>query len=154
MSVADVERAICLTIANAQAHGPCLNGNETAVRYPLVDPILWALGWIIWSPLECRPNFQLSKRGVADYALLDPDGNIAVLVAVGTVPGRRRSDRERLRALERGMRQGVAGLTYATRWGIYHLNLQAVRFPDKMSGSLSFDGDASDNAEDIARALH
>ena len=154
MSVADVERAVRLVMATAQAHGPWLAGNETAVRYALVDPILWALDWSAWSPLQCRPNFKLGKLGVADYALLDLDGNVAVVIAVGTVPGRRRRDRERLRVFTRGMSQRVAVLTYGTRWEIYELNRRVAKFTDKLAESLSFDADASDNAENIVRALH
>ena len=61
MSVADVERAVRLVVANVQEHGRWLAGNETAMRYALVDPILWALGWSTWSPLQCRPNLDLSR---------------------------------------------------------------------------------------------
>ena len=156
MSVADVERAVRLVMANAQEHGQWLAGNETAVRYALVDPILWALGWSTWSPLQCRPNFDLGldRRGLADYALFDPDGNFAVLVAVGTVPARRRSDRQRLMTRARGMRQGVAVLTYGTRWEIYDLNLRTGRFSDKLTESLSLGGDVSDDPEEVAHALH
>ena len=73
MSVADVERAVRLAIVNARAHAPWFVGNETAVRYALVDPILWALGWSTWLPSQCRPDFKLGTRGLADYALLDPE---------------------------------------------------------------------------------
>ncbi len=154
MSVADVERAVRLVMASAQEHGPWLAGNETAMRYALVDPILWALGWSTWAPLQCRPNFGLGQRGLADYALFDPDGNVAVLVTVGTVPARRRSDRQRLMAQARGMRQGVAVLTYGTRWEIYDLNLRATGFSDKLSESLSLGGEMPDDPEEVAQALH
>ena len=154
MSAEDVERAVRLVMENGQQHGQGLAGDEIAVRYALVDPILCSLGWSTWSPLQCRPNFKRNKRGVADYALLDPDGNIAVVVIVGTVPGRRRSDRERLRVLCRGMSRTVAVLTYGTRWEIYDLNLTAVRFSDKLAESLSFGGDVSHDPGEVAHALH
>ncbi len=44
MSIADVESAVRLVMANAQVHGRWLADDEIAVRYALVDPILWALG--------------------------------------------------------------------------------------------------------------
>ena len=154
MSVADVERAVRLVMANAQEHGQWLAGNETAVRYALVDPILWALGWSTWSPLQCLPNFDLGPRGVADYALFDPDGNIAVLMLVGTEPARRRSDRQRLMGRARGMNRGVAVLTYGTRWEIYDPHVRPTRFTDKLVESLSLEWERPDDPEEVAAALY
>ena len=154
MSAADVERAVHLVMANGQEHGRWLAGNETAVRYALVDPILWALGWSTWSPLQCRPDFKLGQPRTVDYALFDPDGNVAVLVVVGTIPARRRSDRQRLMAQARGMNRGVGVLTYGTRWEIYDLNLRGGRFSDKLLESLSLGGDMPDDPEEVAHALH
>ena len=154
MSAADVERAVRLVMANGQEHGRWLAGNATAVRYALVDPILWALGWSTWSPLQCRPDFRLGQRGPVDYALFDSDGNVAVLVVVGTVLARRRSDRQRLMAHARGMKRGLAVLTYGARWEIYDLNLRGLRFSDKLSESLFFGRDLSDDPAEVARALH
>ncbi len=154
MSVADVERAVQLVTANAQEHGQWLAGNETAVRYALVDPILWALGWSTWSPLQCQPNFNLGQRGPIDYALFDPDGNIAILVMVGTMPARRRSDRQRLMARARGMTRGVAVLTYGTQWEIYDLHLRVVRFSDKLVDTLFLGWEIPDEPEEVAQTLH
>lgn len=154
MSVADVEKAVRLVIANAREHGRWLAGNETAVRDALMDPILWALGWSTWSPLQCRPRFYLGQRGFADYVLFDPDGIVAVLGAVVAVLARRRSDRQRPMAQDRAMSRGVAVLTYGTRWQIYDLNLPAVVFSDKLSESLSLGGDMPDDPEEVAHALH
>ena len=39
-------------MATSHEHGQWLAGNATAVRYALVDPILWALGWSTWLPWE------------------------------------------------------------------------------------------------------
>ena len=46
MSVADVEGAVQLALRTVQEYGQWLAGNETAVRYALVDQILPSLGWI------------------------------------------------------------------------------------------------------------
>ena len=154
MSVTDVERAVRLVMANAQEHGRWLASNEAAVRYALVDPILWALGWSTWSPLQCLPRFDLGQRGFADYALFDPDGNVAVLVVVGTTTARRRSDRQRLMARARGMNRGMAVLTYGTLWEIYDLHLRVVRFSDKLVESLSLGRNIPEEPEEVAEALH
>ena len=154
MSVTDVERAVRLVMANAQEHGRWLAGNEAAMHYALVDPILWALGWSTWSPLQCLPRFDLGQRRLADYALFDPDGNVAVLVVIGTEPARRHSDRQRLMARLRGMNHGVAVLTYGTRWEIYDLHLRGLRFSDKLVETLFLDWDMPDEPEEIAQALH
>ncbi len=154
MSIADVESAVRLVMANAQVHGRWLADDEIAVRYALVDPILWALGWSTWSPLQCLPNFGQGQRGAADYALFDPDGDIAVLIMVGTEPSRRRSDRQRLMARARGMNRGMAVLTYGTRWEIYDLHLRPMRFTDKLVERLSLGWEAPDDPEEVARALH
>ena len=154
MSVSHVERAVRSVMANAEEHGRWPAGNELAVRYALVDPVLWSLGWSTWSPLQCRPGFNLGQRGFADYALFAPDGNVAVLVVVGTEPMRRGSDRQRLMARARGMHRGLAVLTYGTRWEIYDLHIRGMRFTDKLVESLSLGWDIPDDPEEVARALY
>ena len=150
-SIADVESAVRLVMANAQEHGRWLAGNETAVRYAWVDPSLWALCWRTWSSRQCLPNFGQGQRGPADYALFDPDGNVAVLIMVGTEPARRRTDRQRLTARAPGMNLGVAVLTYGTQWEIYDLHLRPMRFTGKLVENLFLDRDRS---KEVARALH
>ena len=107
MSVADVERAVRSVALTAQEHGHWLAGNGAAVRHALVEPVLWALGWETWSPLQCLLQYRLGHRGVVDYALFDSHERIAVLVLTGTMPARRVSDRMRLMARARGLNRGV-----------------------------------------------
>ena len=83
-NVKDVESAVRRVTRSAEEHGRWIAGNETALRYALVDPILWSLGWSTWLPAQCMPEPNLRQRGVAHYALFDPDGRIAVLVKIGT----------------------------------------------------------------------
>ena len=151
MSVADVENAVRLVARAAEEHGLWLAGNETAVRCAPVDPILWAPGWSTRSPLECRPNFNQGHHGLADYVLLDPYGDIAVLMVLGTAPAHRLPDRQRLMTLTRGTRGGVAVLTYGTVWEIYDLNLRVVRFRDKLVEGMILGRDAP---QDVANAPH
>ena len=154
MSVAHVERAVRAAMRTAEEHGKWLAYNQTALRYALVDPHLWALGWTIWSPRQCLPNFSLGDRGLVEYALLDPNGNIAVVVAIGTTPVRRRRDRARLMDRVRGMNRGTAVLTYGTRWEIYDLQRQVRSFSDKLVEHLFLDFDTPDETEEVAHALH
>ena len=151
MSVAEVESAVQGVMRTAREHGPWLAGNQLAVRYALVDPVLHALGWNTWSPSQCLPNFDLGHRGRADYALFDPHGRIAVLALVGTMPARRRAGRVRLMAQVRGMSSGIAVLTYGTVWEIYDLRLRGRSFADKLVESLYLDLYAPNEA---ALALH
>ena len=97
---------------------------------------------------------DLGQRGLVDYALFDQDGNIAILVVMGTEPARRRTDRQRLLARARGMNRGVAVLTYGTIWEIYDLHLRPMRFSDKLVESLYLDWDMPDEPEEIAEALY
>ena len=71
MSVNDVKEAVLQISHTADRFGRWLERNNLAMRYAVVDPILWALGWRTWLPQECRPDFQLGNRGRVDYALLD-----------------------------------------------------------------------------------
>ena len=36
--------------------------SEPAIRYAMIDPILWSLGWRTWLPSECGPDFTLGKQ--------------------------------------------------------------------------------------------
>ena len=153
-NVKDVESAVRLVTRSAEEHGRWITGSATAVRCALVDPILWALGWSTWLPAQCMPELNLRQRGVAHYALFDPDGHVAVPVMIGTQPWRRSVDRRWLRTHVRGMNQGVAVLTYGTRWEIYDLHLRARCFADKMVAQLILGCDAPDEPRDVASALH
>ena len=146
MSVADVEQAVLRVMRAAEKHGDWLPANETTVRYALVDPILWALGRSIWMPLHCLPYHDLGQRGLIDYALFDPDGHFAILIVTGTVPARRGRDRSRLAQQVRGMAQGLAVLTYGTRWEIYAMSKRARGFAHKRVECLDLRSAVQDSA--------
>ena len=138
----------------AEEHGQWIAGNETTVRYAMVDPILWSLGWSTWLPAQCVTGLDLRQRGVADYALFGPDGRLAILVKIETQPYRRSSDLHRLMTHVKGMSQGVAVLTCGARWEIYDLGLRAVKFADMMVERRILSPDTADEPCDIARALY
>ena len=125
MSVKKVEKAINEVLKTADNFGVPEKGDQLARRYRFVDPILRALGWRIHSPDECRLGFGLGWRGVVDYALLDGEGWAGVLIDVETWPARRRQHRNVLWRRVRGMRGGIAVLTYGLEWEIYDLSLRA-----------------------------
>ena len=154
MSVADVQQAVLEVMEVAGEFADWFADRKADTRYAMVDPILWALGWRTWLPWECRLDFQLGNRGRVDYALLDPDGDIAVLVAARELRGRRSLDRQRLAQLSRGWTDGVAVLTYGSRWEIYDLGHRTLRFTDKCVANLVLDPETQDGAERCVQALH
>ncbi len=154
MSETDVEAAVRSVARTAEEHGCWLAGNETALRYALVDPILRGLGWDISSPRQCLPQFRLGHRGIIDYALFEPQGSVAVLVLTGTTPACLRAGRRRLESLARGMNRGMAVLTYGTMWEIYNLRVRSMKFRDKLVERLDLDRNMNVEPEDIAHALH
>ena len=154
MSVEDVRQAVIESIGIADEFENWFRDHEATARHAVVDPVLWALGWSTWLPWECLPEFKLDNRGRADYALFGPDGKIAILIEAGTWPGRRNRDRIRLERLARGLRHGVAVLTYGSRWEIYDLSVHALRFGDKRVASVAIHPDAPDAPERCAQTLH
>jgi hypothetical protein len=55
------------------------SGNETLVRYSLIDPFLRMIGWDTSDPSQVIPEYS-TGNGRADYALFRPDGTIIALV--------------------------------------------------------------------------
>ena len=51
------------------------SGNETLVRYSLIDPFLRMIGWDTSDPSQVIPEYS-TGNGRADYALFGSDGNI------------------------------------------------------------------------------
>ena len=154
MSVEGVQQTVIEAIGIADEFGDCLRDNEAAARHATVEPILWALGWSTWLPWECLPEFKLGNRGRVDYALFDPEGDIAILMEARALPGRRSCDRIRLARLARGFTRGVAVLTYGSRWEIYDLSRRSLRFADRRVASVVVGPDTPDAPARCAQSLY
>ena len=90
MSAADVEEALREIMETVDQAGHLLAEHSAGIRYAIVDPILWAMGWSTWLPWECQPDHDLGRRGQVDYAFFDGNGNLAVLIEVQNARPRRR----------------------------------------------------------------
>ena len=138
----------------AQQSCGLLAQNEAAIRYAMVDPILWSLGWRTWLPWKCQPEFALGRYRRIDYALFDRSGETAVFIQVRSLAARRQQDRGRLRETVRRITRGVSVLTYGWEWEIYDLEHRARTFVDRRVARLILDLDAPHNSEQVAGALH
>ena len=93
MSAADVEAAVRQFMGTVDQSGHLFRRDKAGIRYAIVHPILWALGWSTWLPWEYQPDYNLGRRGRVDYALFDGNGNLAVLIEVHDARPRLRRDR-------------------------------------------------------------
>ena len=59
MSAADVVEALREIMETVDQAGHRLPEHRAGIRYAIVDPILWALGWSTWLPWECQPDYDL-----------------------------------------------------------------------------------------------
>ena len=128
--------------------------DESTMRCALVDPILWALGWKTWLPLQCQPDFRLGQRGNVDYALVRPGRP----TRSRTSSSRNRQRVGRLTASGckgsyGALNHGVAVLTYGTYWEVYDLSRRTRRFSDKLVERLMLDLDREEEIPDVADAL-
>lgn len=55
------------------------SGNETLVRYSLIDPFLRMMGWDTSDPSQVIPEYS-TGNGRADYALFNSDGEVIALL--------------------------------------------------------------------------
>ena len=78
MSPAEIERTVRDVMETVDQSSPMLPEHKACIRYAIVDPILWALGWSTWLPWACRPDSDLGQRSWVDYAIFDSNGDIAV----------------------------------------------------------------------------
>lgn len=127
--------------------------SETAMRYAIIDPILWSLGWRTWLPWECGPEIRLGTRGRVDYALFDDRGNIVIFINVQSSHTRRRYGRIRLRECVRGATDGVGVLIYGSTWEIYDLSRRTRLFDHKCVAALTIGLQSGDEPEYVARVL-
>ena len=73
MGLEDLICCVELLKERIQSHGASLRENETRTRMALIDPLLHALGWDVSDPGVVTPEYKVAG-GLADYALLRPDG--------------------------------------------------------------------------------
>ena len=89
-----------------EQHRGVLNGNETATRYALIDPLLTALGWDFSDPKQVQMEYNIGD-GRVDYAMFSrEDTNTPRLVIEA-------------KNLSRPIRDGVSqSIAYCTEDGI------------------------------------
>lgn len=153
MSVADVERTVRDVSRTAPDFANIRVPHELSMRYGLIDPILWALGWRTWLNRECEPDFDLGLRGRIDYALFDDTGEVAIYILVQNSYVRIQSARSRLRERLRGLDYGVGVLVRGSHWEIYDLSRRSRDFDDKQVDILSLGPDGEDHPGYVAEAL-
>ncbi len=127
--------------------------SEAAIKYAMIDPILWDLGWRTWLPWECGPEHALGRRGRVDYALFDDQGDIAVYINVQSSYTRRRYGRIRLRECVRGATYGVGVLVYGSSWEIYDLSRGTRLFDNKHVATLKIIAEIGDEPAYAANIL-
>ena len=154
MTVKAVEAEIRRVIEVADQFGGWISEHETANRYAVIDPVLWALGWQTWLPWECRVEVKRAKQGRADYLLLDGEETpVIVIEAKGLYGGSNYSPtnfRRTLASYSRGITYGLAVLTNGWDWEIYDLSEHGVTFHQKRQAKVNLD----DGPEKAARVLH
>ena len=153
MSAAAVEEALREIMETVDQSGHLLAEHKAGIRYAIVDPILWVLGWSTWLPWECQPDHDLGRRGQVDYALFDGNRRIAVFTEVQNARPRR-SDRIRLWEHTRGMTRGVGVLTSAFYWEVYGLSIRARNIDHQCVVRLALDPAEPDGLQRVADALH
>ena len=82
MSIAEVEKGVRAVVQLLTEYNGWVDWEGMAIRYAIVDPLLWSLGWRTWLPWECLPEFQTQETERSHYALLDRDGYVAALIDV------------------------------------------------------------------------
>jgi len=155
MSFGAVEQEIRRVMEVADKFGGWISEHETANRYAVIDPILWALGWQTHLPWECRVEVKRGKQGRADYVLLDgQEKPVIIIEAKGLYGGSNYSPtnfRKKLASYSRGITQGVAVLTDGWTWEIYDLGEHSVSFESKRKACVDFN---FHNPRESARVLH
>ena len=118
MGLEDLVRCIELLKERIRLHGTSLRENETRTRMALIDPLLHALGWDVSDPGVVTPEYKVAG-GLADYALLRPDGR-----PVATVEAKKLGERmasHSMQMLNYANAAGIpyAGLTDGNHWELY-----------------------------------
>ena len=103
-------------------HGNLLRQNEYRTRLSLIDPVLEALGWKIGDPALVLPEYDVNGKR-ADYALLDRDGNPAVLLEAKKLDESLSSHRSQVVAYASELGIKYPALTNGNRWEVYDNSL-------------------------------
>ncbi len=104
--------------ARISSHGAELRENETRTRMALIDPLLHALGWDVSDPGVVMPEHKMSG-GLADYALLRPDGKPAATVEAKKLGGALASHRMQMLNYANASGVDYAALTDGNHWELY-----------------------------------
>ena len=125
MGLEDLVRCVELLKERIQLHGDALRENETRTRMALIDPLLHALGWNVFDPGIIMPEYKV-EGGLADYALLRPDGRPAATVEAKRLGAGLAS--HRMQMLNYANADGIAyaGLTDGNHWEMYNVFQQAA----------------------------
>lgn len=118
MGLDDLVDCIEVLKERMQSHRAVLRENETRTRMALIDPLLCALGWNVADPGTVVPEYRV-RGGLADYALLRPDGKPAAAVEAKRLG--EALDSHRSQMLNYANMSGIeyAGLTDGNNWELY-----------------------------------
>ena len=122
MPLDDLVSVIETLKARLQTHRQVLQANETRTRMALIDPLLQALGWDTADPALVLPEYDLSGRQAADYALLDAAGKpVAVIQAKRLGES---LEQHRIQFISYANEAGVqcAGLTDGNQWEFHQVS--------------------------------
>ena len=106
-------------------HRSVLQGNEAQTRSSLIDPLLRALGWDTTDPALVRSEYFVSGR-LADYALLDPQGDVLVFLETNDLGEDLANHRSRVVAYASELGIRFPALTNGNEWEVYD-NSQPVQ---------------------------
>ena len=99
-------------------HRAVLQGNEAQTRVSLIDPLLRALGWDTADPALVRPEYNVRGKR-ADYALLDWQGNAAVLLEAKKLSEPLSAHRSQVAAYASELGIKYPALTNGSKWEMY-----------------------------------
>lgn len=119
MPLDDLVSVIETLKARLHTHRQVLEANETRTRMALIDPLLQALGWDTADPALVQPEYEVSGRQAADYALMDTTDNPIALVEAKRLGESLAS--HRMQIVNYANLSGVpyAGLTDGNHWELY-----------------------------------
>ena len=161
MPIADLLELVVKLKGRIESHGPALRQNEALTRYPLIDPLLRALGWDTEDPAVVIPEYTAGKGQKADYALLQmpsetTTGDSHPAKAAVIVEAKSLDTPLGEEVVQQGIRYSVEqGIEYfavtdGRRWTIYE-PLRPVPIAEKIV--VSFDLKEASTAEVCRKAL-
>ena len=76
----DLAQSIETLQERIRTHGKSIGEYESRTRVALIDPMLCALGWVVYDPSRVQIEPRTANGGWADYALLGSNGRPVVFV--------------------------------------------------------------------------